>query len=131
LKQIQNSYNSTVSATELGLLQPVFDAEVLVLDDLGSTRPTDWVWDTVSQILNTRYSRNRTTIITTNFIDQPANWRPVPNEKMELEIVAREGTLGDRIGNRMLSRLHEMCVTVPMQGLDIRQTEKKAKFTKF
>ena len=43
---IQNSYNPSVAATELGVLQPVFDAEVLVLDDLGSTKPTDWVWDT-------------------------------------------------------------------------------------
>ena len=134
LKQIQNSYNPAVAMTELGVLQPVFDAEVLVLDDLGSTRPSDWVWDTVSQILNMRYSRNRTTIITTNFANRPANWRPtVPTagEKAEMEYVTREGTLGDRIGNRMLSRLHEMCVVVPMQGEDIRQGIKRARFSKF
>jgi DNA replication protein DnaC len=69
LKQIQDSYNPTVQATELGLLRPVFETEVLVLDDLGSVRPTEWRWDTVRLILNTRYNDNRTTIITTNYQD--------------------------------------------------------------
>ena len=35
LKQVQNSYNRQVQATELEVLKPVFDAEVLVLDELG------------------------------------------------------------------------------------------------
>ena len=54
------------------MLRPVFQTEVLVLDDLGAVKPTEWVWDTVSVILNTRYNENRTTIITTNFQDGPA-----------------------------------------------------------
>ncbi len=72
LKEIQNSYNSTVQTTELDVLRPVFETDVLVLDELGAVKPTEWVWDTVSLILNTRYNNNRTTIITTNFDDQPA-----------------------------------------------------------
>ncbi|HXB20828.1 MAG TPA: ATP-binding protein, partial [Candidatus Solibacter sp.] len=72
LKQIQNSYNASVQTTELEILRPVFEAEVLVLDELGAVKPTEWVWDTVSHILNTRYNDKRTTIITTNFSDQPA-----------------------------------------------------------
>ncbi len=67
LKQVQNSYNRQVQATELEILAPVFDAEVLVLDELGASKPTDWVWDTVAHILNTRYNDRRTTIITTNY----------------------------------------------------------------
>jgi DNA replication protein DnaC len=69
LKEIQDSYNPSVQATELGLLRPVFEAEVLVLDDLGSVRPTEWRWDTIRLMLNTRYNNSRTTIITTNFAD--------------------------------------------------------------
>ena len=72
LKEIQNSYNSTVQTTELDVLRPVFETDVLVLDELGAVKPTEWVWDTVSLILNTRYNDNRTTIITTNFDDEPA-----------------------------------------------------------
>ncbi len=67
LKQITNSYNKDVHTTELSVLKPVFDVEVLVLDELGATRPTDWVWDTVALILNARYNGRRTTILTTNF----------------------------------------------------------------
>ncbi len=67
LKQVQNSYNAQVRETELEVLRPVFEAEVLVLDELGASKPTDWVWDTVAHILNTRYNDRRTTIITTNY----------------------------------------------------------------
>ena len=114
LKSIQNSYNNDVHTTELGLLQPVFDAEVLLLDELGATKPTDWVWDTVSFILNTRYNDNRTTIITTNLMNEAA--MGAGNRS-----VMRADTLGDRIGERMRSRLHEMCRIVRMEGEDYRQ----------
>ena len=72
LKQIQNSYNAQVRETELEILAPVFEAEVLVLDELGASKPTDWVWDTVAHILNTRYNDRRTTIITTNYANAGA-----------------------------------------------------------
>ena len=122
LKQIQNSYNDSVKATELDVLRPVFDTEVLVLDELGAVKPTEWVWDTVSLILNTRYNDNRTTIITTNFDDKAAGVVAGPRG------AAREETLGDRIGERMRSRLHEMCRIVKMEGQDFRQTLKSASF---
>ena len=38
LKQVQNSYNRSVDVTELEILQPVFEAEVLVLDELGAVQ---------------------------------------------------------------------------------------------
>ena len=71
LKQIQNSYNASVQTTEMEVLRPIFETEVLVLDELGAVKPTEWVWDTVSHILNTRYNDKRTTIITTNYKDLP------------------------------------------------------------
>jgi DNA replication protein DnaC len=40
----------------------------------------------------------------------------------------REESLGDRIGERMRSRLAEMCVEVEMRGNDLRQSVKKARF---
>jgi DNA replication protein DnaC len=123
LKQVQNSYNRQVSATELEILAPVFEAEVLVLDELGASKPTDWVWDTVAHILNTRYNDRRTTIITTNY----ANVGPLGTEQ-GTRASMREETLGDRIGERMRSRLQEMCVVVEMQGEDFRQKVKRASF---
>jgi DNA replication protein DnaC len=129
LKQIQNSYNSSVQATELQVLRPVFEADVLVLDELGAVKPSEWVWDTVSLILNTRYNDNRTTIITTNFADEPAGGAPRSSSSISpARAAAREETLGDRIGERMRSRLQEMCRIVRMEGPDFRQKFKSASF---
>jgi DNA replication protein DnaC len=126
LKQIQNSYNVTVQTTELDVLRPVFETEVLVLDELGAVKPTEWVWDTVSLILNTRYNNNRTTIITTNFEDQPAGGA---NGTVSMaRNASRSETLVDRIGERMRSRLHEMCRVIKMEGEDFRQKFRSASF---
>lgn len=131
LKQIQNSYNDSVKATELEVLRPVFETEVLVLDELGAVKPTEWVWDTVSLILNTRYNDNRTTIITSNFPNLPARGSQSnfnSRSREAAEHANREETLGDRIGERMRSRLHEMCRIVKMEGEDFRQKFRSASF---
>jgi DNA replication protein DnaC len=109
LKDIQNSWNPLTSTSELQVLEPVLNAEVLVLDDLGSVKPTDWVWDMVSMVLNTRYNQKRMTIVTSNFENLPAG-------------AQKDQTLGDRIGDRMRSRLLEMCREVKMQGADYRES---------
>jgi DNA replication protein DnaC len=126
LKEIQNSYNAAVQTTELDVLRPVFETDVLVLDELGAVRPTEWVWDTVSLILNSRYNDNRTTIITTNFDDQPAASAAGPVSIARA--AARGETLGDRIGERMRSRLHEMCRVITLDGADFRQKFRSASY---
>lgn len=124
LKDIQQSFNPRNDLTEFGLLEPILKAEVLVLDDLGAQKPTDWVWDNVALILNTRYNNQLTTIVTTNYPDLP----PCGSELTNGQRAAREFTLGDRIGERMRSRLAEMCVRIDMSGKDFRQTVKRARF---
>ena len=129
LKEVQNSYNPTVAATELGILRPVFEAEILVLDELGAAKPSDWVWDTVAQILNSRYNERRTTIITTNYPNQSGLMAAANDSaKAQATRAMRDETLGDRIGERMLSRLQEMCVAVEMHGKDFRQGVARASF---
>jgi DNA replication protein DnaC len=130
LKEIQNSYNASVQTTEMEVLRPVFETEVLVLDELGAVKPTEWVWDTVSHILNTRYNDRRTTIITTNYPDAPPGGmvRRDSSQAQLARSAAREETLGDRIGERMRSRLGEMCRKVEMQGEDFRQRVRSASF---
>ena len=140
LKQIQNSYNPQVATTELEILRPVFEAEILLLDELGAVKPTDWVWDTVAHILNTRYNDKRTTLITTNYPNQSSAMVQAQASSVTDRGVSRSGSpsaaaramreesLGDRIGDRMLSRLQEMCIPVCMQGDDFRQTVRRASF---
>jgi len=131
LKSIQNSYNPSVPATEMEILRPVFDAEVLVLDELGAVRSTEWVFDTVNYILNSRYNDNKTTIITTNFPDKEEQDKledDNPRSYSAADRAARRETLGDRIGERMRSRLHEMCKKVEIEGPDFRLHSKQAQF---
>jgi DNA replication protein DnaC len=134
LKRIQESYNPRVLTTELQILAPVFEAEVLVLDELGAQKPTDWVWDTVALILNSRYNDKRTTLITTNYPNASAasarteGQRQRSTAAQNAEKAMREETLGDRIGDRMWSRLGEMCVEIEMRGEDLRQGVRKARF---
>ncbi len=109
LRRIQDSYNPISQTSELAVLQPVFDADVLVLDELGASKPTDWVRDTMMQIINARYNDKRLTIFTTNFSDKRRN------EKDTTEL------LEDRIGVPLRSRLYEMCRTVEIEGEDYRK----------
>lgn len=125
LKKIQNSYNPSVQTTELDLLRPVFETEVVLLDDLGAVKPSEWVWDTVSLILNARYNEKLTTIITSNFLDGAS----AAAERIDApRRASREETLGDRIGERMRSRLFEMCRLVLVNGKDYRQKFRNANF---
>ena len=107
LKEIQDSYNPISRTSELKVLAPVYQAEVLVLDELGASKPTDWVRDTMMQIINTRYNDKKLTIFTTNYLDA----RRAPTDE----------TLEDRIGVRLRSRLYEMCKTVQIEGEDYRK----------
>ena len=86
-------------------------------------------------IHNKLYNDRRTTIITTNYLNQPAGFSRVAGYSgkegeagMAARQATREETLGERIGDRMWSRLQEMCVPVEMRGADYRQGPKRARF---
>jgi len=131
LRQIQYSYNPSVQATEMDILRPVLDVEVLVLDDMGAVRSTEWVFDTVNYIINSRYNEDKATVITTNYPDKDERERGVDDDPRSFGAAKRAAqceTLGDRIGQRMWSRLHEMCRKVEIEGPDYRQESKKAHF---
>jgi len=108
LKEIQNSYNPVSQTSELKVLAPVHETEVLVLDELGAVKPTDWVRDTMMHIIGKRYNEKRLTIFTTNYMDVRQR--------------SSDETLEDRIGARLRSRLYEMCHTVEIIGDDYRRT---------
>src|SRR5690348_12619907 len=127
LKEIQASYNQASESTEMGILEPIRTVEILVLDDLGASKPSDWVRDIVGIVLNARYNDRRTTIITTNFYDNPAQEGEamrLPNGKLVMP--TREDSLEQRIGSRMRSRLFEMCRTVEIVAPDFRRERTQA-----
>lgn len=106
LKEIQDSYNPVSKSSELKVLAPVYQADVLVLDELGATVPTEWVRDTMYQIINKRYNDRKLTIFTTNYLDKGGD----NTQRLE-----------ERITYRLRSRLYEMCTSVVMDGEDYRR----------
>ena len=107
LRVIRSTYNPLVRTAEMDILRPVMEADLLVLDDLGSEKTSEWVEETMNLIVNTRYNERRLTIFTSNFPDIP--------DDSDLN------SLVFRIGHRMRSRLHEMCEFVEMDGADYRE----------
>ena len=108
LKLIRSTYNDSNKTTELDVLRPVMEADLLVLDDLGAEKTSEWVEETLNLIVNTRYNERRATIFTSNYPDLPPDSNP--------SVI----TLHDRIGFRMRSRLHEMCDFLDLEGADYR-----------
>ena len=126
LKAIQGSYSENSVESESGVLAPVFRADVLVLDDLGGEKRSDWTSEMVEHILNTRYNDRKTTIITTNFLNKAATGvaEPARGALQEARQALRQENLGDRVGNRIYSRLQEMCYIVELQGKDFRENRR-------
>jgi len=111
LREIQASWNSISQTSEVEVLRPVMDAKVLVLDELGANKPTEWVRDTIAYIINCRYNEEKVTIFTSNYLDSTTK----PGEE----------SLTDRVGIRLRSRLYEMCKEVEIAGEDYRHEVKK------
>ncbi len=106
LKLLRDTYNSSVDATELEVLKPVLEAELLVLDDLGAEKKSEWVDETLGLVVNTRYSERRVTVFTTNLVDSE-NTEP--------------SSFAFQLGLRTRSRLLEMCDWVRIEGVDTRE----------
>ncbi|HEV8236099.1 MAG TPA: ATP-binding protein, partial [Gemmatimonadaceae bacterium] len=106
LRVIRSTYDPSIRTTELEVLRPVMTADLLVLDDLGAEKTSEWVEETMNLIVNTRYNERRPTIFTTNYEELPDDNDP-------------EG-LKSRIGFRIHSRLYEMCDFLEYDGADYR-----------
>ena len=91
----------------------IAETEILLLDDVGSNRVTDWVQDTITDLISQRYDNARATIVTTNYPIVPDKDSPFP-------------ALADRIGERAASRLREMCRPLAMPALEDYRGKKNA-----
>jgi DNA replication protein DnaC len=116
LKTIRSTYNPLVQAAEMDVLRPVMEAELLVLDDLGAEKTSEWVEETLNLIVNTRYNEKRPTIFTSNYPIAEETSKHTGDEQYRAE------TLQERVGFRMWSRFQEMCQFIAMTGPDFRET---------
>jgi DNA replication protein DnaC len=117
IREIRNSYNPETRTTELQVLEPVVQADVLVLDDLGAWKTTDWMLDTLFFIVNSRYMDRRATIITTNYQDAPLDVARKDDSPRRSEYLV------DRIGAPLRSRLMEMSWVINIAADDYREAQ--------
>ena len=106
LRVIRSTYNPVTKTAEMDVLQPLTTTQLLVLDDVGKEKTSEWVEETMTFIVNARYNQRLVTIFTSNYDDTP-----------EIDIV---DSLRVRVGSRMYSRMHEMCDFIEYGGADYR-----------
>jgi DNA replication protein DnaC len=102
IQEIQASFDSDQVPSKSELLRPLLEADLLVLDELGSQKPTTFVQDILYYVINSRYNSELSTIFTTNYYDRVGD--------------AKEETLELRIGTRLRSRLAEMAERIEFTG---------------
>ncbi|HNY26974.1 MAG TPA: ATP-binding protein [Candidatus Sumerlaeota bacterium] len=101
LSDIRSTYGDATEASESDLLEEVNAPDLLVLDDLGAEKTSEWVNDRLYLIVNRRYESGKPVVVTTN---------------LSLDELIR------KVGERTVSRLCEICETfAPFPDEDYRR----------
>lgn len=144
LHQIQATFDPSSADSKHAILDPLIEAEVLVLDELGAQEPTPWVRDILYLIINQRYARRLPTIFTTNYRLQPpgapaggagvaaaAGPRSL-DRGPDLEPPDATGarSLASRISPMLVSRLYEMTRPVVLDSVEDYRREQKSYSTR-
>ncbi len=118
IHRIQSTFDPSSPESKHQVLDPVTDAEVLVLDELGAQKPSAWVREILYLVINARYTGRLPTIFTTNYaLDDKADG------DSEGPVEGRSGppALKERIGEPLVSRLHEMAYVLRLSTQDFRR----------
>ena len=101
LAEIKYSFDRKIKDNETTeeLMNNLENCSLLIIDDLGSEKTTDWANELFYKIIDYRYSNLKPVIITTNLTDQE---------------------LKEKISERLVSRIHEMCKGIKLTGKDYR-----------
>jgi DNA replication protein DnaC len=126
LDRIRSGYDASSNSADKEAYRSALDAEILLLDDLGAHRVTDWVEDTVTSIVTYRCNNRKALIATTNLPDADAGSATV--EKSSLGRPEYRTTLSDRVGPRARSRLFEMCTVIRMPLMEDYRMRKARTF---
>jgi DNA replication protein DnaC len=122
LDRIRSGYDVASGFADKEAYRTALETEIVVLDDLGAHRVTDWVEDTVTAIITHRCNNRLATIITTNLRD------PDPGDRRTnalAESIQSKYFLEERIGARARSRLFEMCRVIKMPAVEDYRMRKR------
>lgn len=119
LSTIKSQYDQGISET--GLLAKISEVEILVVDELGKGRGSDWEVGILDQIISNRYAQKKTTLFTTNYTEsKKTTYKEHRGNSSE---TAEPRTLAERVGPRIYSRLRGMCSFLQLDGPDRRLPE--------
>jgi DNA replication protein DnaC len=120
LKQMRGAYDAAAGDAHRLAYERALHADVVLLDDLGSERYSEWVEDTITSMISHRYNAKKTIIATTNLpIPQLGDTWVQKNAVTGRHDI--KDTLADRIGARAVSRLFGMCRIVRIAARDYRE----------
>ena len=126
IHQIQSTFDPSSGESKHEILDPIMEADLLVLDELGAQKPTAWVSDVLYLIMNGRYTRRLPTLFTTNYRLDAPDAGPEDGELDKMPSVARRESLTQRIPGRLVSRLYEMTQPIEIHAGDFRREVKMA-----
>lgn len=131
IHQIQSTFDPASPESKRQVLDPLADAELLVLDELGAQQPTPWVRDILYLIINTRYTRRLPTLFTTNYRLEPVSPAAAPKGIAKRAASLDRGRdpeggpvfdetvlLSTRLPAMLVSRLHEMAQPVVLDSVE-------------
>ena len=123
---IRAGYDAASNSANREAYKNALEAEVLLLDDLGAHRTTDWVEDTVNSIVTYRCDNRKPLLATTNMPDPDAG--SVTIQRSGLDKPEYRRTLAEQIGARARSRLFEMCTVIRMPLIEDYRVRKGRQF---
>jgi DNA replication protein DnaC len=120
VQQLQSTFDGSSSSTRQELLGPILEAQVVVLDELGSQKPSEWVQDLLYYLIDTRYAARRPTLFTTNCSLAGSGQRPARAEEnldRGADLTSGRSPLARRIDASLVSRLFEMARWISMDAV--------------
>ncbi|MEI3387142.1 MAG: ATP-binding protein [Clostridia bacterium] len=112
LAELRNSYDIDKNISEMEIFKLYENVDLLIIDDLGKEKPSEWGLEKLFTIINSRYENNLPVIITTNY-----------NQKSLMERLSLNGEI--ETAKSIISRLYEMCYLVKIDDIDHRIKKKK------
>ncbi len=112
LAELRNSYDTDNNISEMEIIKLYENVDLLIIDDLGKERPSEWGLEKLFTVVNSRYENNLPVIITTNY-----------NQNTLVERLSLNGEI--ETAKSIISRLYEMCYLVKIDDIDHRIKKKK------
>lgn len=112
LAELKNTYDVYNNISEMKIIKLYEKVDLLIIDDLGKEKPSEWGLEKLFTIINSRYENNLPVIITTNY-----------NQNSLIDRLSINGEI--ETAKSIISRLYEMCYLVKIEDRDHRIKNKK------